>query len=122
MFDLGEQLKNLRKDKGYTQPQVAHKLNKSVTTISRYEKNVQTPPIDVLIEMAFLYNVSIDTIIGNKKYRAVLTDGLTEKQIEILQLLIYEWKDKTAVYHADGLTPRQQEIIARLMNEFAKKK
>ncbi len=122
MFDLGEQLKKLRKEKGYTQPQLARRLNKSVTTISRYEKNEQIPPTEVLFELAFLYNVSIDTIIGNKKYKAMLTDGLTDEQIAIVQLIISELKDKTAVYHSDGLTPRQQEIIAKLMNEFVKKK
>ena len=121
MFDLGAELKKLRIQKGYSQPKLGEKLNKSVTTICRYENNEQTPPIDVLIKIARLYNVSIDYLIGNVDYKAVCVNELSDQQIALLQIAISEFKDKTNPY-VDGLTQRQQEIINGFMNEFAKKK
>mgnify|MGYP001042204846 CR=1 FL=1 len=115
MFDLGAELKKLRIQKGYSQPKLGEKLNKSVTTICRYENNEQTPPI------ARLYNVSIDYLIGNTDYKAICVDDLSDQQIALLQVAISEFKDKTNPY-IDGLTQRQQEIINGFMNEFAKQK
>ena len=43
MKTLGERLKDLRKEKGYTLEQVAEKLNTTKITISRYENNLREP-------------------------------------------------------------------------------
>ena len=43
METLGDRLKSLRKEKGYTLEQVADKLNTTKVTISRYEKNLREP-------------------------------------------------------------------------------
>ena len=40
-YDFGEILQKLRKDRGLTQAQLANKINKESSIISRYEKNLQ---------------------------------------------------------------------------------
>lgn len=49
MYDLGSRLKEMRNKRGMTQKMLAAKINKSVTAVSGYESNIQTPPTDVLI-------------------------------------------------------------------------
>ena len=64
-----QRLEDLRIDNDYTQQQVADFLGCQREVYRRYEKGSRTIPIDFLIQLAQLYNVSIDYIVGltNKK-------------------------------------------------------
>ena len=57
-------LKDLREDNDYTQKQIAEILKIHQTTYSDYEIGNLNIPVDVLIELAKLYNTSIDYIVG----------------------------------------------------------
>ena len=58
-------LKEIRKQKGYTQKQVADYLECNPYVYSRYESETREPPIDVLIRLSCFLGVSIDTLVGN---------------------------------------------------------
>ena len=45
MFDFGERLKGLRKEKGYSQKKLAAKLNVSQNTVLRWENNYKSPTL-----------------------------------------------------------------------------
>lgn len=57
-------LKELRKEKGITQLQLALELNMSQNTISRYETGERQAGYDELIRIADYFNVSIDYLLG----------------------------------------------------------
>lgn len=57
-------LKDLRKEKGITQLQLAMELNMSQNTISRYETGERQAGYDELIKIANYFNVSIDYLLG----------------------------------------------------------
>ena len=59
-----ENIRSLRVDNGYTQKQIGEYLGISQNTYSQYEIGVLNYPIDVLIKLADLYNVSIDYLVG----------------------------------------------------------
>ena len=59
-----ENIRNLRVDNGYTQKQIAELLGVSQNTYSQYEIGVLNYPVDALIKLADLYNVSIDYLLG----------------------------------------------------------
>ncbi len=62
-----ETIRNLRIDNGYTQEQIAKYLNIKQNTYSQYEIGVLNYPVDVLIKLADLYNVSVDYLLGRTK-------------------------------------------------------
>lgn len=62
---LGEKLKALREQQGYTQIDIAKRLGVSPATYNRYEKNVHTPDIEMLIRIASIFEVSLDSLCGN---------------------------------------------------------
>ena len=64
-----ENIRSLRVDNGYTQKQIGEYLGISQNTYSQYEIGVLKYPVDVLIKLADLYNVSLDYLVGrtNKK-------------------------------------------------------
>ena len=57
-------VRDLREDNNYTQKQIAEILKIHQTTYSDYEIGNLNIPVDVLIELAKLYNTSIDYIVG----------------------------------------------------------
>jgi len=56
---LGNRLKTLRKQRGYSQEQLANLIGVSRSTLSRYEKDKTSPMMDVLEKMA----IHLDTTI-----------------------------------------------------------
>lgn len=64
METLGQRLKELRKEKGLTQVQMATELNVDKSTIAKYETDKIAPSIPLLITLAKYFHVSADYILG----------------------------------------------------------
>lgn len=56
-------IRNLRHNAGYTQENVSHFLHIQRTTYTNYENGSRTPPLDILISLAELYQVSVDYLV-----------------------------------------------------------
>jgi len=69
---FGEKLSKLRKENNYTQEQLAHILNVSRQSVSKWESNITYPETDKLISMSRLFDCSIDFL---------LNDGYSNKPI-----------------------------------------
>ena len=65
---LGKYLKELRIENGYTQKQVAEMLGINSVTYLHYEKEHREPPLSLLADMAKLYGVSVDFLLGLEDY------------------------------------------------------
>lgn len=61
----GSRLKQLRQDNGYTQAQLAQKLNLTPKAISFYELEEREPDSQTLKHLSKLFDVSIDYLVGN---------------------------------------------------------
>lgn len=57
-----KRLRELREDHDLSQADIAAVLHVSQRTYSRYENNERSIPIDALIKIANIYNVSLDYI------------------------------------------------------------
>lgn len=57
-------IRDLRKQKGFTQQQLADIVGVSNVSLSNYERGVQTPDIETLSRLADALGVSVDTLIG----------------------------------------------------------
>ena len=64
---IGSFLKQLRKEKGITQEQLAEALNVSNRTVSRWETGNNMPDISILVDIADYYNISIPEIIAGER-------------------------------------------------------
>lgn len=63
---ITKRMKELRLDSGFTQEVIAKKLEIGRTVYNRYEKGQRTVPIEILWQLADIYKVSIDYIIGRE--------------------------------------------------------
>ena len=60
-------LKEIRKSRGLTQLEVSQKLRIARTTYTEWERGINEPSIDKLLELAIIFGCSVDDIIGNEK-------------------------------------------------------
>ena len=83
-YDAGTRLKQLRKKKGLSQAQAGERIGVTKNTISSYERNIINPKLEVLIELAVLYNSSIDYILGLSKRVSINIDDCTPDQQRLI--------------------------------------
>lgn len=91
MIEIGEKIKTLRKQMGLTQEQLAKRLWVTKAIISAYENAARFPSLEVLIQLAYIFNVSTDYLLGVDKKQALDVSNLTPNQIKIINSLIKEF-------------------------------
>lgn len=93
-------VKNLRKEIGITQTELAEKIFVNKSMISAYEKGKRMPSLDVLIQLSSIFNVSIDYLLGiqrndiNDKETSLDISGLNDKQRKIITDLIETFREQ----------------------------
>lgn len=65
---FNENLIKLRKEKGLSQEELGTKINVARQTISKWELGETTPEMEKLIDLSKIFQISIDELVGNKKY------------------------------------------------------
>ncbi len=88
MVDFGNNLKTLRTKNDMTQAQLAQKLGLTKSVISAYETGLRLPSYDILINVARIYNVSTDYLLGVEHSNEIDFSGLSIEEIEALKNLI----------------------------------
>lgn len=83
---LSENIKTLRKQKGYSQEQLADKLNVVRQTVSKWEKGYSVPDADMLEELADIFEVQVGDLLGKEILTEEETTDIGElvKQLTIL--------------------------------------
>ncbi len=119
MFDFGLRIQQLRMSHKLSQEALGKKINRSKSLICGYENNTATPPLEVLVQLAVIFNVSLDYLVGIDKNEMVSMEGLNDSQKELIHLLVSELR--TGTTNCPGLTDKQQDILNRIMVEFYKK-
>lgn len=79
-MELSEKLVQLRKQKGFTQEELAQALYVSRTAVSKWESGRGYPSIDSLKSIAKLYCVSIDELLSNEELITVAQTDVKEKE------------------------------------------
>jgi len=99
---FSERLKDLRKQAGLTQVDVAEKLGISQPAYASWERGVKKPTQENLVKIAQILNVSVDYLVGNSEE---ITDELDN--IELLFRM-----------NLKGLTEKEKETFRKELIEF----
>lgn len=78
---FGDRLKLLLDEKEITQKDFAEKLNIAPTTLNGYIKNKREPNIDLILQISYELNISVDLLLGSKN----TPDQVTLKEMRILK-------------------------------------
>ncbi len=62
---FSENLKTLRKQRGFTQEELAARLNVVRQTVSKWEKGLSVPDADMLMRLAEILETTVSTLLGS---------------------------------------------------------
>lgn len=63
---FGQRFSRLRKNKGYTQDDIANKVNVSSQAVSKWENDINMPDVGILLNLGDLLGVSTDELLGKE--------------------------------------------------------
>ena len=87
-------IKQLREDAGFSQSALAKKLNVTRSTVNAWEMGLSAPTTQYVVDMARLFRVSADYLLGLSTEMTLVLDGLEEEEKKILYSLVDYFNQK----------------------------
>lgn len=78
---IAERIKILRQNHNLTQTDVAKKLGITRSSVNAWEMGISVPSTQYIVELAQLFNVSSDYLLGISKTSTINVNGLSEEEI-----------------------------------------
>lgn len=106
MLSFGQRLADLRREKGFSQVQLAQMLNMGQSTIAMYERDKRSPDNKTLERLADFFNVSVDYLLcltDTRERPGTKQPALPRAKQEALNKLMQVMDD-----------PKVSELISRL--------
>ena len=86
---LGQKISTLRKEKGITQEGLSERLGVSPQAVSKWENDISSPDISLLVELAEILGVSVDQLLSREEKKTVhLVPEEERKKVEDMMLRI----------------------------------
>lgn len=82
-----ERIKALREARGWTQAELARRLSITRNGVNSWEQGLSMPSPACLVDLAKLFSVSTDYLLGVERLEAVNVTGLNEEDIALLAQL-----------------------------------
>jgi len=105
MTNIGSKISQLRKQKSWSQEELAQQIDSSRIMIGKYERSDNAPSVDVLVRLAKAFDVSVDFLLGegaNASY-----DKEMIKRLEAVENLPPQEKDR--IFHFIDLIIRDNK-------------
>ncbi len=81
-MEFNNKLYELRKQKGFSQEELANRLNVSRQTISKWEIGESTPDMEKLVAISDLFNVSLDELVkGQEPEPAGISEHIVKSEL-----------------------------------------
>lgn len=92
---FGQRFQRLRKAKGFTQEQIAERVNISYQAVSKWENDISSPDISILGELANILEVTVDELLGRvDPNKVTLVEEPQRKELKNMLLkIIVDSKD-----------------------------
>lgn len=100
---FGENLKAMRKAKGYTQEELAIKINVVRQTVSKWEKGLSVPDADVLSQIAEVLDTKVSVLLGGTIMEEADKDAVAEQLAKISEQLAIKNRRSKAIWKTIGM-------------------
>ena len=94
MVNFGDKLKTLRTEAGMTQTELAKRLSITKSVVSYYELQERTPSPDVLIQLADIFHVTTDYLLGIDHKKMIDVYDLSDEDMHFLLITIETLRKK----------------------------
>lgn len=82
-----DRIKALRESRGWTQAELARRMNMTRNGINSWEQGLSMPSPQSLVDLARLFSVSTDYLLGVEKHNTVNVTGLDEMDVALIAQL-----------------------------------
>ena len=100
---FGENLKAMRKAKGYTQQELAMKLNVVRQTVSKWEKGLSVPDAEILVEIADVLDTDVSVLLGKEVSDEESRDEVALQLAKISEQLAIKNRKSKRIWKAVGI-------------------
>ena len=100
---FSENLKAMRKAKGYTQEELAIKINVVRQTVSKWEKGLSVPDADVLSQIAEVLDTKVSDLLGGTITEETDKDAVAEQLAKISEQLAIKNRRSKAIWKTIGM-------------------
>ena len=90
-----DRIKALREARGWTQAELARRLNITRNGVNSWEQGLSMPSPPSLVDLARLFSVSTDYLLCVEKHSTVNVTGLDEKDVALLAQLADRLRNRT---------------------------
>lgn len=105
-INIDENIRNMRKQQNMTQEQLAETLGVSIAAVSKWERGIAMPDLSYIIEMADLFGISVDVLVGYQ-----VQSGAAEE----LEKRIHEFQQKKDF---EAASMEAEKALLRYPNDF----
>lgn len=85
---IADRIKSIREKSGLTQTILAKKLGITRSSVNAWEMGISVPSTQYIVELANLFRVSTDYLLGVESTSSINIDGLNEEDIKVVFDLI----------------------------------
>lgn len=81
---VSEKIRQLREAAGYSQAQLAKKLDVTRSSVNAWEMGLSTPTTQYIVALTKLFHVSADYILGTESEMTVTLNGYSEEEVTLI--------------------------------------
>ena len=100
---LSDNIKSLRKNKGYTQEELAARINVVRQTVSKWEKGLSVPDAEALQRLADVLEVDVKELLGSPMVSEQKNDEVVEQLARINEQLVIKNRRAHRIWKTIGI-------------------
>ena len=85
---IAERIKELREEKAWTQTELAKILGVTRSCVNAWEMGISVPSTQYVVELASLFHISTDFLLGVEVTASVSVEGLSDEDIQLVHTII----------------------------------
>lgn len=89
-----DRIKQLREEKGYTQAELAKQLGITRSSVNAWEMGISVPSTQYVVELASIFKVSTDYLLGVDTTATIAINGLTDTDIQLIHSIVGHLREK----------------------------
>ena len=91
---IAEKVKKLREQKGLSQAELARLLGITRSSVNAWEMGISVPSTQYIVDLAGVFDISTDYLLGVDSSSTISVAGLTESDILLVHSIIEHLKNK----------------------------
>ena len=91
---VADRIKALREQKGLTQTDLSNQLGITRSSVNAWEMGISVPSTQYIVELAHIFKVSTEYLLGVDASATISVAGLTENDVRLVHSIISHLKEK----------------------------